>query len=877
MGTFRAHMRLTFYIQYRTAAGESLDVVVDGQPTLMTWSGDGWWSAQVTIYREARYRYRVMRDGAEVAGEGTSRFTPGFAEDAGTVVDRWRRPDPTTAAFTSALFGNALAARHDDPVTGPVTGTSFTVLAPEVPPGHRPGILGAGSALGNWDQAAVIPMRPAPFPWWRASVDADAASLAGTEYKPVLLGGDGTIVLWEPGANRTLPLGLEQPVVVNDDRIGGSAGWRGAGVGISVFSLRTARSVGVGQFTDLIPFVDWAAAAGMSVVQLLPVNDTVKTHDWDDSYPYDLVSVRALHPLYLDLDGLEAPGITAEVAVARTELEAEPEVAYERVMEAKQRLARQAHQEVKLGLGEDTAFAGFVDDEWEWLGPYSLWCLLRDRNGTADHHGWGQHQRFDPAALQRMSAARSAEYDELQFHWWLQYHLHRQLAAVAAHARQRGICLKGDLPIGVSPTSVETWVHPHLFHLGTQAGAPPDAFAVRGQNWGFPTYDWEAMSRDGFTWWRERFRAMARFVDAYRIDHVLGFFRIWEVPPHELDGLLGRFRPCRPLTEDEVRAALGAVDLAELLRPAIDAAMLEAVFAEAAPLLRQRFFTGSDADLRFTAGGQRELLDAIDGGGLDGIAVDARPAIGRHLLDLAAGAILLRVDDGYQPRISWHATERYRRMAPAARPAFDRIAEDFFHHRHDRQWEGHGRRTLPAVLDATDMLACGEDLGMVPPMVPRVMNQLGLLSLEIERMPKSLDAWISDPAQAPYLSVVSPGTHDTSTLVEWWREDPELSHRYWRQALGRPDPVPDEAGPEVIEAILRRHLASPAMLCIVPIADLFAIEGRLRRDDGLTERINQPADRHHRWCYRMHLLVEALAADTAFTNRVRHLITEAGR
>ncbi|MBA2336216.1 MAG: 4-alpha-glucanotransferase [Acidimicrobiia bacterium] len=870
-------MRLTCCIRYHTAAGESLDVVVAGQPTLMSWLADGWWSAQITTYRGARYHYRVMRAGSEIAAERTSRVTPDFAEGAGSVVDRWRQPDPADAALTSALFRNALQARHEDPVTGPPTGVIFTVLAPEVPPGLRPGIIGAGPALGDWDQAAVIPMQPAPFPWWRASVTADAGSLAGTEYKAVLLDGDGAIVLWEPGANRTLPPGLVRPVVVNDDRIGGSAGWRGAGVGIPVFSLRTARSVGVGQFTDLIPFVDWAADAGMSVVQLLPVNDTVKNHDWDDSYPYDVVSVSALHPMYLDLDDLGAPGITVEVSTARTELEAEPEVAYERVMDAKQRLGRRAYQEVKPSLGEDTAFAAFVDDEWEWLGPYSMWCLLRDRNGTAHHSSWGPHHRFDMATLQRMSSTASPEYDELQFHWWLQYQLHRQLAAAASHARRRGVSLKGDLPIGVSPTSVETWVHPRLFHLGAQAGAPPDAFAVRGQNWGFPTYDWEAMSRDGFAWWRDRFRVMARYVDAYRIDHVLGFFRIWEIPPHQVDGLLGRFRPCRPLTEDEVRAALGEVDLDRLLRPAIDVAMLKEVFAEAAPLLCQRFFTGTGDDLRLAVGGQRDLLDAIDGGALDGIAVDARPSIGRHLLDLAAGAILLRVGDGYQPRISWDATERYRRMTPAVRTAFDRMAADFFHHRHDRQWEEHGRRSLPAVLDATDMLACGEDLGMVPAMVPRVMNQLGLLSLEIERMPKTLGAWISDPAQAPYLSVVSPGTHDTSPLVEWWREDPEVSHRYWRQALGRPDPVPAEAGPDVIEAILRRHLASPAMLCIVPIADLIAVEGRLRRHDGLAERINQPADRYHRWSYRMHLTVETLAADTAFTARVRHLITDAAR
>ncbi|MDQ3782958.1 MAG: hypothetical protein M3349_08500 [Actinomycetota bacterium] len=173
-------MRLTFCIRYDTAAGESLDVVVDGRPTLMTWGGDGWWSAQVTTFRGARYHYRVMRAATEVAAEGTSRVSPAFAEDAGTAVDRWRRPDRTDTALTSALFRNALAARHGEAVVGPPRGISFTVLASEVPPGHRPGIIGAGPALGEWDPAAVIPLRPAPFPWWRASVTAAADSLAGS-------------------------------------------------------------------------------------------------------------------------------------------------------------------------------------------------------------------------------------------------------------------------------------------------------------------------------------------------------------------------------------------------------------------------------------------------------------------------------------------------------------------------------------------------------------------------------------------------------------------------------------------------------------------------------------------------------------------------
>ncbi len=868
-------MQLTCSVHYETALGESLEVVVEDRPTPMTWLGGGWWSAEVATYRGAAYRYRLSAAGEVVAEEPGWRAAPGFATDTGTVVDRWRRPDPELPALTSALFRNAVASRHGPPTGGPPTGITFTVLAPDMPPGHRPAIVGSGPALGDWEAGGAAAMRPAPFPWWRVTVQATGADVAGAEYKVVLVD-DAETVAWEPGDNRTLPPDMPGPVLVTDDRLHGFGVWRGAGVALPVFSLRTARSVGVGQFTDLIPFVDWAAEAGMTVVQLLPVNDSIKTHDWADSYPYDVTSVRALHPMYLDLDDLRIGEISAMVAEARAELDPEPEIAYDRVIERKLSIARRGYDIARPWLDMDRDFVAFVESQWGWLGPYSMWCLLRDRYGTADSAGWPDHQRFDPEALERMIANRS-EHDDLRFHWWIQHHLHRQFGEAADHARRRGIALKGDLPIGVSPHSVETWSRPALFHHGTQAGAPPDAFAVRGQNWGFPTYDWEAMAADGFAWWRDRFRAMAAYVDAYRIDHVLGFFRIWEVPPESIDGLLGRFRPCLPLSAEEVTDALGDHDPGPLLVPQVDVDRLAGEFGEAAPLLRERFFTGPDDDLRFVHATQVELAEAIDAGGLDGIAAPERAGVKRRLLDLAADALLVRVDDGFQPRISWDATERYRRLSPDQQRRVDLMAEDFFHRRHDRQWEEHGRATLPAVINATDMLACGEDLGMVPAMVPQVMNRLGLLGLEIERMPKALGAWISDPADAPYLSVVSPGTHDMSPLVEWWEEDPAVSARYWHQALGRSDPPPERAGPELVEAILRRHLDSPAMLCITPIADLLAVEERLRRADGRTERINQPADRHHNWAYRLHVGVEDLVADTAFTERVARMVADSGR
>jgi 4-alpha-glucanotransferase len=204
------------------------------------------------------------------------------------------------------------------------------------------------------------------------------------------------------------------------------------------------------------------------------------------------------------------------------------------------------------------------------------------------------------------------------------------------------------------------------------------------------------------------------------------------------------------------------------------------------------------------------------------------------------------------------------------------VANDFYFLRHEDFWGEQGRRTLTALLDATDLLACGEDLGLVPQVVPEVMADLGVLSLEIERMPKALGTWRADPALAPYASVVSPGTHDMAPLRLWWTEDPAFAQRYWAEVLGAEGPTPGVADPALVSDIIERQLASPAMVVIVPIQDLLAMDGDVARPDP-HERINEPADRHHRWRYRLHLTLDDLAAATDFNERLAGMIEAADR
>ena len=577
-------------------------------------------------------------------------------------------------------------------------------------------------------------------------------------------------------------------------------GYRGAGTAIPVFSLRSEEDFGVGEFYDLKKMADWAARTGQSVLQLLPINDTTMTRDWMDSYPYNANSTFALHPQFLNLP---AAGVrkTAEYKRLQAELNALPQVDYVRVNAEKTRLLKAVYQGAAgRKVMESPEYKAFYKENAEWLLPYAVFCALRDEFGTPDFTQWGPWAKY---SQRKAKAYQDAHPQEVGFACFQQYHLDKQLKETCAYARAQGVVFKGDLPIGISRTSVDAWCHPELFNMDSQAGAPPDAFAEDGQNWGFPTYNWDAMAQDGYAWWKSRLRKMAEYFDAFRIDHILGFFRIWEIPMPEKSGLLGHFSPALPFAQGEIEA---------------------------------------------------------QGLPLDLFLQDPHRA-GR-----------------WHPRINARKTEAYAGLDEARRQAFDRMYDDFFYRRHNHYWKQQALRKLPELLGSTGMLACGEDLGMIPACVPEVMDAQKILSLEIQRMPKNPEQTFAIPAQYPYLCVCTTSTHDMTPLRAWWKEeDPALIQRYFREVLGQDGPVPDELTPELSERIIRDHLASPAMFTILPLQDWLAIDGGLRYPKPEEERINVPAICPWYWRYRMHLSLETLLQQDAFNGKVLSLIKESGR
>lgn len=893
-------MIISFEIEYLTRWGEELRLEIDPADAArmgvepvhgMSWDTGGTWKCSLEVPDEGAafaYRYALAGGGALLRTEWGDahriRLRAGLKHCR--VCDHWSdRPAESvflSSAFTEGIFARSRRKGGVEAASGCVV---WRVEAPAVRPGEVLALVGELPAMGGWDAAQAVVMSDADYPVWSVSLRASQLAESFACKFVVLDAATRRPLRWEEGGDRIwrrpLPRRGESVVEAGLRIVDPGARWRGAGVAVPVFSLRSEESYGVGDFYDLKKLVDWAASTGQKMIQILPINDTTMTGTWQDSYPYNANSTFALHPQFLRPEAVGRLKDRKRVEEFRRlgrKLNALDQVDYEAVNGAKNAFLREIFAEQGRPTLASEEFRSFFEHNRTWLEPYAAFCVLRDRFRTADFTQWGAYARYDPERVARLLAPRSAARREAELVWFTQYHLHRQLTEVRDYAHACGVVLKGDIPIGISRTSADAWVNPSLFRMDSQAGAPPDDFSVQGQNWGFPTYNWEEMARDGFAWWKARFRKMAEYFDAYRIDHILGFFRIWEIPLDAVHGLLGHFNPALPFSEQELRERGFWFNATRHATPYIYDYMLGDFFGDAVDEVRREYL--SDAGYgRFT------LRDHVATQRLIGeLFADRQDERSMRIRDGLMGLLdeVLFVPDPvrsglYHPRISAQFTFSYRALNDRDKAAFDRLYNDFFYRRHNDFWRGEAMRKLPPLISATRMLVCGEDLGMIPQCVPDVMAAEQILSLEIQRMPKDPDEEFGDTRRYPYRSVCTTSTHDMSPLRAWWEEDRPRTQRFFNEVLGEPGAAPWYCEPWVCERIVGLHLASPAMLAVLPLQDWLSLDGTLRRENPVDERINVPAVSRHYWRYRMHLTLERLLSEQAFNDRLRTMIASNDR
>ncbi len=804
-----------------------------------------------------------------------------------TVYDRWADMPEDSYLYSSA-FTECIRRRTANiaPLASYPLTVRIKVRAPQLESGQRLALAGSDAALGAWDVTEAVPMREHSSNEWVVDIDASRLSADTFEFKFVAVRtADSSDIIWEDHMNRriTLPEMHNGDTVVyeEEEALFPIYNIRCAGTLVPVFSLRSEKSFGVGDFGDMKKMIDWVAKTGQRVLQVLPINDTTTTHTWTDSYPYSCISIFALHPQYADLNALPPiadPKKKAEMEALRKELNALPQIDYERVNNAKNEYLHilfAQEGEITMASGK---FKAFFRETEAWLVPYAQYCYLRDKNGTADFSKWRNHHSFDEKDRPALSSPDTAAFKNVAFYYYVQFILNTQMASVHDYARSKGVILKGDIPIGVSRYGCDVWQEPRYFNLNGQAGAPPDDFSVNGQNWGFPTYNWDEMLKDGCRWWVRRFSNMSKFFDAYRIDHVLGFFRIWEIPADAVHGLLGQFSPSLGMTREEIEA-YGLHFQEELFtEPFITDWVLDRMFGERAETVRENYLEPSH-DGRYRMKPEYDTQRKIEAA-FSGKTAKEDTDLRDGLYALVSDVLFLRDHrdaEKFHPRISVQFDFIYESLYDSDKYLFNKIYNDYFYRRNNRFWYREAMNKLPKLVEATRMLVCAEDLGMVPDCVAWVMDELRILSLELQSMPKNPRLRFGRLQDNPYRSVCTISSHDTPTLRQWWDEDTERTQAYFSSVMCRSEAAPHPLPSWLAREIINAHLCCPSMLCILSIQDWMAIDDNVKLADPNAERINIPSNPHHYWRYRMHVTIEKLMADREFNENISDLISQSGR
>lgn len=893
-------MKIDLYLKFVTVPGQKINLISEdarivnllkGIPYPMNYHDREFWKTSFTVEPDSSKNLNSLKYSFQFTDEANS-----LTEDWGTnrnlfvhelcdqltIIDSWTDMGLIENAYYTAPFLKVFQNSHKVYELTPIHPGKirFVVKAPLLQKDEEVCLVGENKKLGSWHLNDAVAMKYDGYKWM-ADFDLNDFTKA-IAYKYCIRNTVSGKIVFEYGENRKLkhPSTHLHALLVQDNFLRDDRKWRGAGIAIPVFSLRSKNGLGVGEFNDIKLMVDWAKKVEVKMIQLLPVNDTTSTHTKLDSYPYAAISAFALHPLYISLETVAGSKYKNDISShlqnkkALNELEG---VDYEAVMELKWDALTLLYELMKDEVFGQKEYKQFFDENKDWLVPYAAYSFLRDKFGSADARSWGKYEVYDKLLIDELIEPTSAQYDRIAIHYFIQYHLHLQLKDAHDYANKNGIILKGDIAIGVHRHGADTWTDPSLYHLDRQAGAPPDDFAVSGQNWGFPTYNWERMKSDGFAWWKSRFEQMSNYFDAFRIDHILGFFRIWSIPEHAVEGIMGKFVPALPISKTELEHKGIWLDENRLTRPFITHDVIQQIApgyeADIHPFLeitsnnqfqfKKEFYTQKQVEAYFN-----NLPETAH-----------NKNVKQSLFDLHTNVILWKGEkpDNYHFRFNAAKTFSFQYLDQHLQHLLQELYFEYFFNRQEKIWREEAIEKLPALKKCTEMLVCGEDLGMVPKSVPEIMAYLGFLSMEVQRMPKQSNVQFFDPQHAPYLSVVTPSTHDMSTLREWWFENRSASQRFYNEQLWQHGAAPEEATPQVVRGIILQHLSSPAMWSVFQLQDLFAMHQEMRIENPYNERINIPGDAKHYWRFRIHKNLEELLIEDSFNEDLKYCITSSGR
>ena len=655
------------------------------------------------------------------------------------------------------------------------------------------------------------------------------------------------------------------------------------GAAIPVGALRGRGSMGVGEFADLAGFARLCKKMGLGLIQLLPVNDTGY-----ESSPYSSLTAFGLHPLYLRIEDLpEFAGADAaikeKIAEAGRQHEPEPRFSHHQILQAKLDILRDIYAAHRAEIAKKAASGGSLAD-WigknSWVKGYAVYRRLKEANGGKSWKEWPDHREVSAADIDALW--NDAKLREEHLFWaWLQEALDGQFGRAAKAIADAGIILEGDLPILMNEDSADVWAHPDIFIQDLSAGAPPDMYSPEGQNWGFPIYDWEAQAKDNYAWWRSRLAVAAKYYQAYRIDHVLGFFRIWASSRFDRSSALGRYIPYTPVTAGDLKKLgfdksrirwasqphIPTGELWDALRANWGNLFNEAELAAAANKIFAKALNRVNNE-------ELWLFKKKIRGEKDIDTLGLHPAIRTYLFQAWHNRIFLEYQKGrFFPVWYFRNSRAYNTLSEIEKQNLEALLEKR-RVKSEKVWEAQGKKLLSILVESSPMLPCAEDLGAVPDCVPRVLTRLKILGLRVVRWFRRWD-WDGQPyvpfEEYPELSVCTPAVHDSSTVREWLER--EANQEQFSGFIGVPS-LPKVYNPGTAKTVLLKTATARSRFRVFQIQDLLHLSPKWYADDAASERINVPGTSNEfNWTYRLPATIDEIAKDEDLIRAVAELGT----
>lgn len=661
------------------------------------------------------------------------------------------------------------------------------------------------------------------------------------------------------------------------------------GIVVPISALYTKDCPSCGDFLALKDLADFCEKAGFSIVQLLPVNDT-----GTQSSPYSGLSAFALHPLFIRINALPefAAAMKGNKAFATAYKAFEKEFGYKKrfdydaVLGEKTKLLHLLFNYIEKKNSKDEAEANKLNKELakfvrsnQWIIPYAVFKNIKDENMQASWKSWDesiQKLSYDQIKLKWQNKAKKSSHD---FFVWCQLRASEQFKEGAESLRAKKIILKGDIPILMNEDSVDCWTYPEFFRQELRAGSPPDGGNPMGQNWGFPTYDWDRLEADEFTWWKDRIKTSAQYYDAFRIDHILGFFRIWASKENETTAYLGHTIPYADFTRKTLNE-LGFDDdrIKWISEPHIPTGTIENItwnHDEATAVLEKvcdRVKTEELWTFKKEIDGDKEIyaMNFFEDEGKNN-------AVKNALAEKWRDRSLIQIKkDRFIKVYAFENSTAWKTLSGEEQEKLRKLFEEI-EVKENKLWGKQATTTLSAIVHASDMIPCAEDLGVNLPVMPEVLKKLDILSLKVIRWTRQWDK----PGQPyipftdyPELSVATTSVHDSSTLRQWWNQEKDSVWAFINSVECENKPDGNSAfTPEIAEFILRSLASCKSALLINPLQDYLFLEHSFYLENEDDERINIPGSVNtFNWTYRIPVTIEEMSGNKGLLNKIKTIV-----